>query len=98
MANWTRNQKIAVWGIIIASILAITGMIVKINIDINYIKDDIKNITIKNAEIDTLKTRVAEIDKLLAGDTSVGRFKSTCPPGTSATTVVTPNGFEVECH
>ncbi len=91
-----------------AAILSIIGVFVKINIDIGYIKSDIENLTAKmaqidqlkskSAEIDSLTARLAEIDKLLVGDTSVGKFKSTCPFGTSAVTVVTSSGLEVVCH
>ena len=79
------------------ALLTIVGFLVKINIDINYIEKDIKELKIKNAEIDSLKTKVAEIDNLLAGETEVGKFKSTCPEGQYATTVDTNKGLEVVC-
>ena len=95
---WTRNQKLILAGILVTLLLGIVGFIVKINIDISYIKDEIDNIKIKNAEIDSLKSDVAEIKELYAGDTEVGKFKSTCPEGTSARILKSSNGLEVVCE
>jgi len=62
--KWTRNQKIAVTGIIVTSLLIIAGMFVKINFEIRTIQEEIKDIKIKNAEIENLTAKIAEIDTL----------------------------------
>ena len=100
--SWTRTHKLALIAIVVPAIIAIIGIAImfirKINIDISYIKEEIVNMKAKNAEIDSLKSDVAEIKKLYAGDTEVGRFKSTCPEGTSAINRFTPTGFQTLCN
>ena len=81
---WTRNQKLMLAGVMVT----VLGMFIgKITIDIKYIQDRIDNITIKTAEIDSLKARIANFEK----------FKTTCPEGTIAQTILTQNSLEVSC-
>jgi|GEM_PF-3505750 len=107
---WSKNQIILLVGVIVSILGVIVNFLylfkttdqqIIIKQDIDEIKSkvaEIETLKSKTAEIDNLKSEIAEINSLLAGNTSVGRFKSTCPAGTHAITVITPQGLEVVCQ
>ena len=68
-SKWTRNQKIAVWAIIVS---AMVGFLGKINLDIRYLNQEIKSLKIKTAEIDQLKSRIAEVEELVTKRINMG--------------------------
>ncbi len=75
---WTRNQKLILVGILVTFLLGVISFIVKINIDISYIKDEVDNIKIKNAEIEHLKVQI--IDANITFDQIID-FPVACPEG-----------------
>ena len=69
---WTRNQKIALCGVISIIVMSVLGWFIKIDLEISYIQDQINNIKINKADIKTLV---------------VEEFLKTCPPGTTTSTI-----------
>ncbi|MBU1164884.1 hypothetical protein KKA15_04990 [Patescibacteria group bacterium] len=69
---WTRNQKIAVWGVIAVIIMGVLGWFIKIDLEISYIQSQIEQIQIDKANIKSLV---------------VDEFLKTCPPGTTTSTI-----------
>ncbi len=71
--KWTRNQKIALWSIIIGATTMFVG---KVEINLNRLQSDIKELKAKKAEIEDLKSKVAEIASLIAGKIDVTNLRS----------------------
>lgn len=82
--SWTRNQKLLLFSIMVAAIIGIMGWFIKIELNISYIQDEIKNIKIEKANIKSL-----EVDE----------FLKKCPPGTNTTTMESTNeGLRFGCE
>ncbi len=81
--HWTRNQRIALSGVIVVAVMGILGWFVKIDLKISYIQD----------EIECIKANKANIKSLV-----VEEFLKTCPSGTTTTTIEsTEEGIRFKC-
>lgn len=82
--KWTRNQKLLLAGIIITAI----GLIVRIEITFHTIQNDIEELELKTANIETLYADKAEF----------GTMKTNCPENTVPNQILGPNGIEIICN
>ena len=71
--KWTRNQKIAVWGVAIAAFAAVGNWVHKIEVKVQTIFDKVDKFEAKVAKINQLETRVAKVEKLSTGEVRTKR-------------------------
>ena len=96
---WTRNQKLILAGILVTLFIGIIGFIAKINIEVNYLQDEVDNLKAKNAEIDYLKTEIAEINTIIANQGSFDKITvGECPPGQEAGTIYIQGNAFTQCN
>ena len=88
--KWTRNQKILLFGVIIALI----GLAV--NFYFQYKTSD-QQILI-NQDLNEIKGKIGEFDQLISDDIFVNNINFTCPPGTEISSgFIAMNQIGVEC-
>lgn len=59
--NWSRNQKLILWGLIISFIAGVGSWVKKIEIKVNRIESEVKRLIARTAEIGTLTAGTAGI-------------------------------------
>jgi hypothetical protein len=81
---WTRNQKLALAGLIVTCVFGVLTWLTKIQVQIRHVRSDVAALKIQSAEIEQLKGKLAEIEKIKAGSidvsgaiTASGGFEST---------------------
>ena len=96
--NWEISHTLTVIGFIII-IFGIFYNGITINQNKILIEDLNETVKIKNAEIDNLKTKVAEIDTIIANQGSFDKITvGECPPGQEAGTIYIQGNAFTQCN
>ncbi len=96
---WTRNQKLTLGGIVVAVIGIITSLIVKINIDLHYLKNEVSSIKADSAKIENLESEFASIKKVVSESIQANNIGTgQCPKGFSSALVFdSDNSTAIKC-
>jgi hypothetical protein len=72
--QWTRNQKTALSGVIVA---AFVGYLGKMNDEVNMLGLEVDKLKAKAANIDSLESKVADIERIQSQSASLGTIRTT---------------------